>query len=296
MATIKETHVRRIEPALLLAIVTLLAPIAGAEDEMLETAGEGELSVADIQAMTQDPLADLTALVLDNAISFRTGPDNKEAYVFQAQPVHALDFTDVGFHLITRGVIPLLGSPGRVLPLLEVDGSVTDSSDSYKWGLGDSMLQLFAVPQLDLPFKIGGGPAFSFNTHTSDELKGSGWGMGPVGVLVADVGPVGGAVILGNMTSYDGDFNTGFVQPMLFYDMPFINEGMSLSYNNTISANWKESGRDRWNVPLGLTLSQLFVPSDSFAVDVGVGAYGMPARPRSSATWQLKFTIFIVKL
>ena len=65
---------------------------------------------AEMARKMQDPLANIKALVTDNDVSFNTGEDeDKTSYGFQLQPVYAIPFEDLGFNLVNRAVIPILG-------------------------------------------------------------------------------------------------------------------------------------------------------------------------------------------
>lgn len=49
--------------------------------------------VAELAALLQDPLANLSAVMTDNTFSFKTGPDHDdEAYEFNIQPVYSINF------------------------------------------------------------------------------------------------------------------------------------------------------------------------------------------------------------
>ena len=78
----------------------------------------------------QDPLANIKALVTDNDVSFNTGEDeDKTSYGFQLQPVYAVPFEDLGFNLVNRAVIPILGmAEGGQKPIL---GDEPSGGDSY---------------------------------------------------------------------------------------------------------------------------------------------------------------------
>ena len=86
----------------------------------------------------------------DNDINFNTGEDEDEtSYGFQLQPVYAVPFQDLGFNLVNRAVIPILGmAEGGQKPILGDEPSGSDT-----WGLNDSLLQFFFSPRTDDPWK-----------------------------------------------------------------------------------------------------------------------------------------------
>ena len=97
------------------------------------------------------------------------------------------------------------------------------------------------------------------------------------------------AGIVGNLWSFDGNFNTMMIQPMAFYNFPSM-PGTYLGYNAVISADWEASSSNRWTVPLGLTLGRTF-DLGGRGLDVGIGPYYNIASPDGGARWQLRFGI-----
>lgn len=104
----------------------------------------------------QNPLANIKAIMTDNAIGFDTGDDDGTSYGFQLQPIYAIDLTDRGFTFLPRGVVPILGlEPGTRVPLVGEDGNPTPSGSSRVWGLGDTMLRFFFAPHTKNKWKWG---------------------------------------------------------------------------------------------------------------------------------------------
>jgi hypothetical protein len=71
--------------------------------------------------------------------------------------------------------------------------------------------------------------------------------------------------------------------------------GVYLGYNNTISADWKQSDNNRWTVPLGLTAGKTIPIGDGTALDLSLGGYNVVARPDGAPDWQFKFGISLIK-
>lgn len=253
-------------------------------------AQEGGSSAEEMARALQDPLATLAALMTDNSINFGMGDDDDVGYEFQLQPVYAVPAPEWGVNFIPRAVIPIVGAPpGSDFPKL---GEQRSSGGSTTWGLSDIQAQLFVSPRTEGNWKWGAGPQVSFRTRTDTKVAGPGWGGGPVGIIVGSEGPWSFAGIFGNVWGQD-DFNVGFVQPMIFYNFESL-PGFSLSYNNTIAADWSASSDDRWTVPLGLTANQTFDMGDGYGLDLGLGAYGLAVKPDGGADWQLKFAITVL--
>lgn len=94
----------------------------------------------------QDPLANISVVMTDNDILFKSG-DNETSYSFQIQPVQAWSFDDLGFNFIARGVIPILGLAAESqVPAI---GDPTPAGTGMTWGLGDILTQFYFSPKTD---------------------------------------------------------------------------------------------------------------------------------------------------
>ena len=245
-------------------------------------------AAAEMARKLQNPLANIKAMMTDNTIGFDTGKDGGTSYSFQLQPLYAIDMPEQGFTILPRGVIPILGlEPGTDLPVIGDPSSNTSS----KWGLGDSMLQLFIAPHLESEWKWGLGPMFSIPTHTDDAFKGADWGAGAAGILVGNITPdLSFAGIIGNVWGDSGNFNTLTLQPMFYYNIASM-PGTSIAYNAVISADWEASNDNRWTVPIGFTYSKTLDMGTGNGLDLSVGPYYNAVRPDGAARWQIRFGV-----
>ena len=271
--------------SIILAVIIMLFPITNSYGQ------EGGTSLEDLARAAQDPLASISAFVSDNTINFGTGENDDTAYVFQLQGVYSIN-TSIGINIIPRLILPIVGAPkGSQLPILDPSGGGSGTT----WGLGDSMAQIFIAPSGGSGnWKWGIGPQFSFATHTKDDLKGPDWGAGAGGVLIGNLGNFSLGGLLSNHWSFDGDFNTLTIQPLVFYNFASA-PGVSLSYNPVITSDWKLDTSDRWTVPLGLGIGKTFaLGNKGHAVDVSVGGYGVPIRPDGGPKAQLKIALFFI--
>lgn len=249
-------------------------------------------AAAEMAKKLQDPLANIKAVMTDNAIGFNTGDDEGTSYGFQIQPIYAMDMPDLGFTFIPRAVIPIMGlEPGTKTIITGDDGNPTPSGTSQVWGLADTTLQFFFAPHLKSKWKWGIGPQVSLATHTDDKLKGPDWGAGIAGVVVGNITEsIAFAGIVGNHWSFDGDFNSAVFQPMFFYNFQSI-PGAYLAYNAVISADWKADSDNTWTVPLGLSVGRAFDMGGGHGLDVMAGPYKNIVRPDGAADWALRFAI-----
>jgi hypothetical protein len=242
-------------------------------------------SAEEIAKTLQDPLASISALMTDNTIAFNTGePEETTGYNFQLQPVYSVAAKT--FNFIPRAVIPIIGAPGGAnWPGL---GEPTPG-DEVTWGLGDIMLQSFFNPKGEGAWKWGAGPQFSLKTATDSAVAGPGWGIGVGAVVVGGAGDFSFAFLVNQHWGQDS-FSVASLQPGVYYNLPSL-PGFSINYNNTIAIDWNAPEGKEWTVPLGLGVSQAFQLGGGHGLDVGLGVYGMVARPEGAPNWQLKIGI-----
>lgn len=234
----------------------------------------------------QDPLANVKAVMTDNTIAFGTDPDDDVAYGFQIQPVYAIP-TDRGFNFIARGIVPLVGvESGASLPKLGSD-PVDGSGNTF--GLSDTILQGFFVPQTAGDIKFGFGPQVSLRTRTDSALAGPGWGGGAAAVVFGFAGDLSYGGIVGHHWGQDS-FSLSTLQPIVFYNSELFG-GSYVGYNNSITYDWDADSSDRWQVPLGVTVGKTFLFDSGHALDFNVGGYELLERPSGGADWQFKFGI-----
>ena len=252
-------------------------------------AAESGGDAAEMAKKMQDPLANIKALMTDNDISFNAGSKEDEfSYGFQLQPVYAIPFEEQGFNLINRAVIPILGIPGGgQKPIL---GEPTPVSTDHTWGLSDSMLQFFFNPHTDSAWKWGVGPNISIPTRTDDDLKGPGWGAGPIAVLVGGFGEnLSTSFITGHLWGEEAGFSTSMLQPMIFYNLP---NAWNIHYSNIISYDWNaENSSDAWTVPIGFAVGKMFALKGGHGLEFFAGPYYNAARPDGAAEWTIKWGI-----
>ena len=235
---------------------------------------------------TQNPLANVRAVMTDNTMTFNTA--NGTAYGFQIQPVMSIP-TDKGFNMVARAIIPVVGAPsGSDLPRL---GGLTPASTppTTYWGVSDIMAQLFFAPDTTSPIKSGFGPQVSFRTRTTSGVAGPGWGAGPAFVFFGSAGQLSYGAVLGHHWGQDG-FNLSTVQPILLYNIESF-PGVYVGYNNSITYDWSVHGGNRWQVPLGLTTGYTLALDGGYALDLSVGAYSLAAKPNGGGDWQFKFGV-----
>jgi len=248
---------------------------------------------AEMARKLQDPLANISAVMTDNDVLFKTGVGGADetSYSFQIQPVQAFSFDEAGFNFIARAVVPILGlAPTAQKP--PGIGEPLPPGDALTWGLSDITSQFFFSPKSSSAWKWGAGPMISWRSRTTSDLAGPGWGAGPVGVLVGGFGEnVSFALITGQLWNFDGDFSTTLLHPMVMYNFPNA-EGWAIGYNIATSYNWKaKDSSNALSFPIGFTVGKTIALAGGYGLDLSTGPYWNVARPEGAAEFQLKWGV-----
>ena len=282
---------KRLVLLLTAALLNLLRPALSVVEaaEMIAPEAAGGDAAAEMARKLQDPLANISAIMTDNDVSWTNGNAN---YGFQIQPVKAFSFDDLGINLVARAIIPIVGVKDDFQKRLF--GNPVSTGSGRIWGLSDISTQFFFSPKTDSAWKWGAGPMISLRTRTDEAVAGPGWGAGPVGVLVGGLSPdVSLSVVGGHLWGQEDGFSTSFSQLMLFYNPPFA-PGWAIGYNNTLSYNWNTSGSDAWTVPLGFVVGKTMDLGGGYGLDVNAGPYWNVVKPDGAADFILKFGVTLL--
>ena len=284
---------------LLVLAVSLIAQIAKAQDAepnfnkelKQETAQEqkqeaekpdSKASAGDLAKATQNPVASLISVPVQNVTDFNIGPfDRDRNTVIQVQPVVPISL-DQNWNLITRTIGALSFQP--------------DTSEPHggTFGLGDINPSFFFSPAQPGKLIWGAGPTFLIPTATDNVLGTGKFSIGPAIVALVQPGKWTLGVLVNNLWSVAGPSNRADVNSMtLQYFVNYnLNKGYYLTLQPIISANWNVPSGNVWLVPVGGGVGRImrlgFQP-----VNVSVQAYRNVKRPEDfqSPSWQLKFQI-----
>jgi hypothetical protein len=208
-------------------LAMLLATPVWADDE--ETA---------LAKKTQNPVADLITVPIQNNTNFRYGPHNQTQNVCNVQPVIPIKLNDC-YNLITRTIVPFIHQPWP----------------DTRNGIGDILFSAFLSPRGEGKWIWGAGPVVSLPTGSPKYLLSSGqWAAGPTGVVVFMDGPWVAGCLANNIWSFAGDSNRRPVNQMTL--QPFVNynlgHGWFINSVPLITANWlAPNKRDVWTLPVG---------------------------------------------
>jgi hypothetical protein len=239
-------------------------------------------SAGDLAKATQNPVASLISVPLQNFTDFNIGPFGRNRNtVLQFQPVVPIQLSE-NWNLITRTIGALVYQPNIAQP------------QQGTFGLNDINPSFFLSPARAGKIIWGAGPTFLLPT-ASDNVLGTGkFSIGPAIVALVQPGKWTIGVLVSNLWSVAGsggrkDVNSMTLQYFINYN---LKKGYYLTSAPINTANWNAPRGNVWLVPVGGGIGRImrlgFQP-----VNVSVQAYGNAKRPDNfpSPTWQLKFQI-----
>jgi hypothetical protein len=260
-------NVKMLARLVALALLLGTASLAAAEDSNTELAKK-----------SQNPVADLISIPLQDNIGFGYGPKNDVQNVLNIQPVIPVSLNKE-WNLITRTILPIIAQPWP----------------EAEFGLGDLNATAFLSPAAPGKLIWGVGPVLQFPTAT-DRLLGSGkWCAGGAAVALLMEGPwvVGG--LLNNIWSYAGNGDRRSVNQMLF--QPFINYNLPdawyVTFSPIITGNWMAAGENVWTVPLGGGFGKIF-RIGKLPFNGQLSAYANVAKPEVGPDWTLRVQLAIL--
>ncbi len=277
-----------IEPAPgLLLLAALLAPSAASAQQPAAPPPAARDDTLELAKKTQNPIADLISLPLQNNLNFGYGAkdaphSSSTQYVLNIQPVVPVKVAE-DWNLITRPIIPVLRQPDLI------DGGET-------WGLADIQLQTYLSPLKDEKVIWGVGPVLQFPSATNSRKLGTQkWSAGPGAVVLTMPGKWVIGALANNLWSFAGDSDRENVNLMTI--QPFINynfgEGWYVSTSPIITANWAAHGSDNtWTVPVGGGLGRI-IRIGKQPVNLQVQAFDNVVKPDDDPTadWTLRLQV-----
>jgi hypothetical protein len=273
-------------------IVLLLAALS------TTAAAQQEHSAEELAKKTQNPVADLISVPLQNNFNFGTGfHHNKMLYVLNVQPVIPIKIAE-DWNVITRVIMPIINQPS----LFPTFGGAVPSTTGT--GFGDFNPTFFLSPAKPGELIWGLGPTFTLPTATDRDLGSGKWSMGPAAVALTMQGHWVFGALMNNQWSVGGwgdkPVNALLLQPFVNYN---FSEGWYLTTGPIVTADWKaDKAGDVWTVPLGGGFGKLFRLGDAISslkgdpigklpINMQLAAYGNVAKPEFGPEWQLRFQI-----
>jgi len=251
--------------ALIICVTILPDSISASEGDGIVESGEGEM--AELTKATQNPVANLISVPIQNNTSFGYGPLDKTQNVTNIQPVLPFQLNEE-WNLISRTIAPLIYQP-----------EFLRGQDS-KYGLGDIQQTLFFSPSEPGSFIWGAGPVLLLDTATNDRLGSGKWSAGPSAVGLTMRGPWVLGALIQNVWSFTGDSDRQSVNQFLLQYFVNYNFSSGIYFTSApiITANWKADSGDKWTIPFGGGFGKLF-RIGKLPVNTSIQAYYNVAKP-----------------
>ena len=249
-------------------------------DSSSDGRGEAASSTEALQKATQNPVADLISVPLQNNSNFDIGSYDRTQNVLNIQPVIPTHLTQ-DWNLITRIIQPILWQPDP------------DTNSGGTFGLGDMNPTFFFSPAHPGKIIWGAGPSFVLPTATDPALGQGKWSIGPSFVALAQPGHWTLGVLVSNVWSFAGSRDRASVNQMLF--QYFINYNLSQGWYVTVSpiitANWAaSSAKDIWTVPFGGGVGRIMKLGVQ-PVNISAQVYANAVYPSGASPWGLRLQI-----
>jgi hypothetical protein len=268
--------------AALLLLAALPALAQQAPPPAAPAANGGDAEATQLARQLSNPVASLVSVPFQSNWDFGVGPEEKQRYLLNFQPVMPFSLND-DWNLIARVIVPVISQP----PLV-AGGQPT-------FGIGDFVTSFFLSPAKPSAFIWGVGPALLIPT-TSDPFLGTGrWGAGPTGVVLVQSGPLTYGALANHIWSYGGDstradVNQTFVQPFLAYG---TGNGYTFTLQAEATGNWEAPSGERWTVPVHVLVSKV-TRLGRRPVSFAVGPGFFVARPEGAPQWRLRAVVTLL--
>jgi hypothetical protein len=238
-----------------------------------------------LQKATQNPVANLISVPVQNNSNFGVSPGDRTQDVLNIQPVIPLGISK-DWNLIVRWIAPIVWQPVPNQP---------STPETGQYGLGDMQPTFFLSPKKTGKLIWGAGPIFQLPTATNAFLGQGKLGLGPSVVGLVQPGHWTIGVLVNNVWSVAGSGGRLSVNQLLL--QYFVNynlkKGWYLSSTPIITANWEATNGGRWIVPFGGGVGRImrlgFQP-----VNISMRFFGNAVHPPtgfSSSPWQMQLQI-----
>jgi hypothetical protein len=258
------------------------------------TAGD----TGDLQKATQNPVASLISVPIQNNTNFGIGPFDRNQNVLNIQPVIPIPISK-DWNLIIRWITPVIWQPAPGTANLEVFG-IEENTPAYLaardvqqnagvFGFGDMTPTFFLSPAKPHKLIWGVGPVFVLPTATSKVLGQAKLSMGPSIVVLVQPGHWTMGALINNVWSVAGPSDRSAVNQMtLQYFINYnLKKGWYLSSSPIITANWKAVSANVWTVPVGGGVGRVFRLGFQ-PVNICLQFYGNAVHPASRSPWGMR--------
>jgi hypothetical protein len=260
-----------------LVAILLLSPIAAAQQEP-----ENEDQTANLQKATQNPVASLISVPLQNNTNFGANPGYRNQDVLNIQPVIPIGISK-DWNLLLRWITPIIYQPVPNAP---------GTPETGEYGLGDMQPTFFISPKKPGKLIWGVGPVLQLPTATNTFLGQGKLGIGPSTVVLTQPGHWTLGLLENNVWSVAGSGSRPAVNQFLM--QYFINynlkKGWFIGVSPIITANWEASRGNVWTVPFGGGIGRI-MKFGAQPVSLVAQFYGNAVHPSNTPSWTMRLQI-----
>jgi hypothetical protein len=294
---IKRRYCFLLGPGIFLFTVLLPAQETSVPPQNAQATSAPAVTMSDTDALakaTQNPVASLISVPLQNNSNFAVGPYNRTQDIFNIQPVVPKRISE-DWMLITRVIQPIVWQP------------YTTQDQGGEVGFRDMNPTFFLSPAKPGRLIWGVGPAIVIPTATSTLLGQGKLSFGPSVVALVQPGHWTFGALVNNVFSVVGSSHRPSVNQMtLQYFITYnLKKGWNINSGPIIAANWhnKASGDaadgddttagGRWTIPYGGGVGRVtrmgFQP-----VNFSVNFYGNAVHPPGASPWGMRLQIALL--
>lgn len=258
----------------------------------------------DLQKASQNPVANMISVPLQNNTNFAIGPFNRTQNILNIQPVVPVKMTQ-NWNMIVRWIAPIIWQPAPGTANLEVYGIVENTPAYFAaievqdragvYGFGDMTPTFFFSPSAPHKLIWGVGPVFVLPTATDTVLGQGKFSIGPSVVGLLQPGHWTLGALVNNAWSVAGDSSRSAVNQMTL--QYFVNYNMAkgwyVSSAPILSANWKGSSGNVWTVPFGGGPGRITHLGPQ-PVNIGVQFYGNAVHPVGGSSWGMRLQLALL--
>jgi hypothetical protein len=274
----------------LLAGLLLQAVAAAAQGTPASSAADAD----SLAKATQNPVASLISVPLQNNSNFGVGPYNRTQDIFNIQPVVPKKISE-NWMLITRVIQPILWQP------------YSAQTTGGQAGIGDMNPTFFLSPAKPGKVIWGVGPTMVFPIATSTLLGQGKLSFGPSAVALVQPGPWTIGALVNNIWSVAGSSHRPSVNQMtLQYFVTYnLKKGWNINSGPIIAANWKnKAGGDaadgddttaggRWTIPFGGGIGRV-TRMGMQPISFSVNFYGNAVHPPGASPWGMRLQLALL--
>jgi hypothetical protein len=251
-------------------------------------------SADDLAKATQNPVASLISVPIQNNTNFAVGPYNRVQDVLNIQPVIPARISE-NWMLISRIIQPIVWQP------------TVSAYTGGEYGLGDMNPTFFLSPAKPGKVIWGLGPAIVFPTATSTVLGQGKLSFGPSAVVLVQPGHWTLGFLTNNVWSVAGSSHRPSVnQFLLQYFVTYnLKKGWNINSGPIITANWhnRASGEaadgddtppgGRWTIPFGGGVGRVMRLGPQ-PVNLSANFYGNAVHPPGASSWGMRLQIALL--